>query len=344
MLVMCIRIMRMPVLQPGMLMEVPMACARCDREVMCMLVMFIMRVFMLMRHFCMEVFMRMLLRQMQPHAPGHQATGQHQPRRDRLAQQQGTVIGEVRRVVWFSCNSPPFFPFITMRVLLVEDDLILADGLSRVLRMHGMAVDIVATGDMADMLLQHTDIAVLVLDIGLPGMDGFEVVRRLRARGSSLPVLLLTARDAISDRVRGLELGADDYLVKPFATLELVARIKALVRRSSPQSHELQIGNLSLDQFSKRAYINGKSLELSVREWAVLEYLIQQIDRVVSKQQIIDAILTWNEDVSLNAVEVYVSRIRTKIAESNLTIRTIRGFGYVLEKQETKDQRGSEHE
>ena len=175
-------------------------------------------------------------------------------------------------------------------------------------------------------------------------MDGFEVVRRLRARGSSLPVLLLTARDAISDRVRGLELGADDYLVKPFATLELVARIKALVRRSSPQSHELQIGNLSLDQFSKRAYINGKSLELSVREWAVLEYLIQQIDRVVSKQQIIDAILTWNEDVSLNAVEVYVSRIRTKIAESNLTIRTIRGFGYVLEKQETKDQRGSEHE
>jgi two-component system, OmpR family, response regulator len=230
-----------------------------------------------------------------------------------------------------------------MHVLLVEDDLILADGLSRVLRMHGMAVDTVATGDTADMLLQHTDIAVLVLDIGLPGIDGFEVVRRLRARGSALPVLLLTARDAISDRVRGLELGADDYLVKPFATPELVARIKALVRRSSPQSHELQIGNLSLDQFSKRAYIDGKPLELSVREWAVLEYLIQQIGRVVSKQQIIEAILTWNEEVSLNAVEVYVSRIRTKIAASNLNIRTIRGFGYVLEKQEQQARRGSDY-
>jgi len=219
-----------------------------------------------------------------------------------------------------------------MHVLLVEDDLILADGISRVLRMHGMAVDIVATGDMADLMLQTSDIAVLVLDIGLPGIDGFEVVRRLRGRGNAMPVLLLTARDAISDRVRGLEMGADDYLVKPFATPELVARIRALVRRSSPQSHELQIGNLSLDQFSKRARIDGKTLELSVREWTVLEYLIQQVGRVVSKQQIIEAILTWNEEVTLNAVEVYVSRIRLKIASSNLSIRTIRGFGYVLEK------------
>lgn len=231
-----------------------------------------------------------------------------------------------------------------MHVFLVEDDLILADGLSRVLRMHGMVVDIVSTGDMADVLLQRADIGVVILDIGLPGIDGFEVVRRMRGRGSSLPVLLLTARDDISDRVRGLELGADDYLVKPFATLELVARIKALVRRSSPQSQELQIGNLTLDQFSKRAYIDGKPLDLSVREWAVLEYLIQQIGRVVSRQQIIEAILTWNEEVSPNAVEVYVSRIRTKIADSNLNIRTIRGFGYVLEKQEKTEQNGPDNE
>ena len=219
-----------------------------------------------------------------------------------------------------------------MHVLLVEDDLVLADGISRVLRMNGMVVDIVGTGDAADAMLQRSQIAIIVLDIGLPGIDGFEVVRRLRARGSTLPVLLLTARDAIQDRVRGLELGADDYLVKPFATPELVARLRALARRSNPVVQELRIGGLSLDAFAKRAYINDKPLELSVREWAVLEYLMQQASRVVSKQQIIDAILPWGEEVTLNAVEVYVSRVRLKIAESDIEIRTIRGFGYMLEK------------
>ncbi|MEY3263690.1 MAG: hypothetical protein RL717_1167 [Pseudomonadota bacterium] len=218
-----------------------------------------------------------------------------------------------------------------MHVLLVEDDLVLADGISRILAGQGMVVDIVHNGLDADRAMQSHDVSVMVLDIGLPGIDGFEVVRRLRARGMSLPVLLLTARDDVQDRVRGLELGADDYLVKPFAAPELVARIKALVRRSNPRPIEMQMGGLQLDAFSHRASIDGQVFDLSAREWAVLEYLMQQASRVVSKQQIIDAILPWGEEVTLNAVEVYVSRIRAKIASAGISIKTIRGFGYLLE-------------
>jgi DNA-binding response OmpR family regulator len=219
-----------------------------------------------------------------------------------------------------------------LQVLVVEDDAVLADGLSRVLGGHGMAVEVVGNGTQADLLLQRAVTAeVVVLDIGLPGMDGFEVVRRLRARGSAVPVLLLTARDAIADRVRGLEQGADDYLVKPFATAELVARVKALARRNTPKPAGLSLGDLSLDLAAKRARVGDKVIELSVREWAVLEYLLQHAARVVSKQQIIDAILPWGDDLTLNAVEVYISRLRLKIADAGVAIRTIRGFGYVLD-------------
>jgi two-component system OmpR family response regulator len=218
-----------------------------------------------------------------------------------------------------------------MHVLLVEDDSVLSDGIARVLKSYGIVVDIVDNGNDVEAILRRAEIAVLVLDIGLPGIDGFEVVRRLRQQGNNLPVLLLSARDAIQDRVRGLELGADDYLIKPFATAELVARIRALARRHYPKPAELAMGGLSLDTFAKRATVNGMSIELSVREWAVLEYLLQQASRVVSKQQIIDAILPWGEEVSLNAVEVYVSRVRLKIAGAAISIRTIRGFGYMLE-------------
>ncbi|USX29304.1 response regulator transcription factor [Oxalobacteraceae bacterium OTU3CINTB1] len=219
-----------------------------------------------------------------------------------------------------------------MHVLVVEDDAVLADGLSRVLGGHGMVVEVVADGAQADALLQRAAQAeVIVLDIGLPGVDGFEVVRRLRARGSQVPVLLLTARDAIEDRVRGLELGADDYLVKPFATAELVARLKALARRNAPKPTVLALGNLALDLSAKRARVRDKTVELSVREWAVLEYLLQHGARVVSKQQIIEAILPWGDDLTLNAVEVYISRLRLKIADAGVSIRTIRGFGYMLE-------------
>ena len=222
-------------------------------------------------------------------------------------------------------------PELNMHVLLVEDDLVLADGIARILRGHSMVVDVVNTGDDADRALSSREMSVVVLDIGLPGIDGFEVVRRLRSRGSTVPVLLLTARDDIQDRVRGLEIGADDYLVKPFAAPELVARLKALVRRSNPRPVDLQIGRLQLDPFARRATVDGQVIELSAREWAVLEYLMQNAARVVSKHQIIDAILPWGEEVTLNAVEVYVSRIRSKIASAGLSIKTIRGFGYMLE-------------
>ncbi len=218
-----------------------------------------------------------------------------------------------------------------MHVLLVEDDAVLADGLRRVLAGHAMQVDVVGNGSQADAFLASHAVTVAVLDIGLPGIDGFEVVRRLRARGSAIPVLLLTARDAVEDRVRGLELGADDYLVKPFATAELVARIKALARRNGPQPAVLMLGQLALDTAAKRARIGARVIDLSVREWAVLEYLLQHGARVVSKQQIIDAILPWGDELTLNAVEVYVSRLRLKIADAGVTIRTIRGFGYMLE-------------
>ena len=218
-----------------------------------------------------------------------------------------------------------------MQVLLVEDDAVLSDGLTRVLQTHGMQVDVAADGLVADKLLLNPQCSVAVLDIGLPGIDGFEVVRRLRARGSQLPVLLLTARDAVEDRVRGLELGADDYLVKPFATAELVARIRALARRNAAPSSILTAGQLTLDPDARRARIGTRALDLSVREWAVLEYLLRQVGRVVSKQQIIEAILPWGDDLTTNAVEVYVSRLRLKLVDAGIEIRTIRGFGYMLE-------------
>ena len=228
-----------------------------------------------------------------------------------------------------------------MHVLLVEDDAVLADGLIRSLQGHGMQVELARDGLQADLLLQRNPSSttafappgqlVVVLDIGLPGIDGFEVVRRLRARGDTTPVLLLTARDAVEDRVRGLETGADDYLVKPFATPELVARIRALARRNAPKSTVLTLGNLVFDSGARRARIGERALELSAREWAVLEYLLQQAGRVVSKQQIIDTIAPWGEDLTLNAVEVYVSRLRLKLDGAGLSLRTIRGFGYLLE-------------
>ncbi|QNB00287.1 response regulator transcription factor [Massilia sp. Se16.2.3] len=218
-----------------------------------------------------------------------------------------------------------------MHVLLVEDDAVLADGLIRTLQGHGMQVELARDGLQADLALQRNPPLVAVLDIGLPGIDGFEVVRRLRARGDATPVLLLTARDAVEDRVRGLETGADDYLVKPFATPELVARIRALGRRNAPKSTVLTLGNLVFDSGARRARVGERALDLSAREWAVLEYLLQQAGRVVSKQQIIDAIAPRGDDLTLNAVEVYVSRLRLKLDGAGLQLRTIRGFGYLLE-------------
>lgn len=218
-----------------------------------------------------------------------------------------------------------------MHVLLVEDDDVLAQGIARTLRGVGMTVDVLADGEDAANLSSFAQFSVIVLDIGLPGIDGFEVLRRLRLRGVTLPVLLLTARNAIRDRVHGLEVGADDYLIKPFATPELIARIKALIRRSNPVPTEMIVGMLVVDTFARRARVGDRFIDLSMREWAVLEYLVQQSGRVVSKQQIINAILPWGDDLTGNAVEVYISRVRTKIVDAGVTIRTIRGFGYLFE-------------
>jgi DNA-binding response OmpR family regulator len=220
---------------------------------------------------------------------------------------------------------------LSLSILLVEDDAVLADGISRMLLAQGIQVELVADGLLADQLLMKSAAAVAVIDIGLPGIDGFEVVRRLRERGSAMPVLLLTARDAVEDRVRGLETGADDYLVKPFAGAELVARIRALARRNAAKPALLALGQLNLDLDTRRARVGERSIELSVREWALLEYLLQRGGRVVSKQQIIDAIAPYAEDLTLNAVEVYVSRLRLKLVDAGVAIRTIRGFGYMLE-------------
>lgn len=222
---------------------------------------------------------------------------------------------------------------LPLPLLLVEDDAVLADGLVRTLQAQDMQVELLRDGLAADTRLQGSQPSVVVLDIGLPGIDGFEVVRRLRARGATTPVLLLTARDAVEDRVRGLETGADDYLVKPFASAELVARIRALARRVAPAPAQLGLGRLSLDSASRRARVGERALDLSAREWGVLEYLLQHAGRVVSKQQIIDAIAPWGDDLTLNAVEVYVSRLRLKLEGAGVAIRTIRGFGYLLEPQ-----------
>jgi len=219
-----------------------------------------------------------------------------------------------------------------MRILIVEDDAALVRGVARILESEGYAVDVVARGEEAVSAAAQERFDLVILDVGLPGIDGFEVLRRLRARSERVPVLLLTARDAVDDRVHGLDLGADDYVAKPFAVSELAARVRALIRRS--QAHagpQVVHGPLLLDTVARRAFLNGEPLELSGREWAVLEVLLARVERVVSKEAIIQAVASWGDELSLNAIEVYVSRLRAKLEPAGISIRTVRGFGYMLE-------------
>jgi DNA-binding response OmpR family regulator len=219
-----------------------------------------------------------------------------------------------------------------MRLLVVEDDPVLVDGLTRTLRSEGFTVDSVNDGAQADHVLQREEFALTVLDVGLPHLSGLEVLRRLRGRGSKLPVLLLTARDSVADRVLGLDAGADDYLLKPFAMSELLARIRALLRRAHDAAAPRHvIGGLILDTAARRASVDGVAIEFSGREWSVLEFLVAKAGRVVSKDQIIQAIAGWDDELTPNAVEVYVSRLRAKIDSAGVRIRTVRGFGYMLE-------------
>ena len=220
-----------------------------------------------------------------------------------------------------------------MRLLIAEDDAIMADGLTRSLRQSGYVVDRVGTGLEADSAVTRGEFDLLILDLGLPKMGGLEVLRRLRARGSRLPVLILTALDGVNDRVRGLDLGADDYLAKPFALNELEARVRALTRRGSAAGASvLRHGELSYDQVGKVTEIGGKPLDLSARETGLLEILLQRVGRIVSKEQLVERLCEWGEEVSTNAIEVYVHRLRKKIEAGGVRIVTVRGLGYCLEK------------
>jgi two-component system OmpR family response regulator len=220
-----------------------------------------------------------------------------------------------------------------MRILIVEDDAVLADGLSRSLRAGGYAVDAVENGDKADAALSAQTFDLVILDIGLPRLSGLEVLKRLRSRDSRTPVLILTAADSIEQRVQGLDLGADDYMAKPFALSELEARARALTRRAAGTAQTmLKHGPLTLDQVGHVVTLNDQVLELSARELGLLEILLQRCGRLVSKEQLVDHLCSWGEEVSNNAIEVYVHRLRRKIEPGGIRIVTVRGLGYYLEK------------
>ena len=220
-----------------------------------------------------------------------------------------------------------------MRILIAEDDQVLADGLLRALRSAGYAVDQVSSGNEADAAVAAHEFDLVILDLGLPRMHGFEVLRKMRARGSSVPVLILTAADSVEQRVKGLDLGADDYMAKPFALQELEARVRALTRRGlGTASNLLKHGPLTFDATGRVAYLHDQMVDLSARELSLLEVLLQRAGRLVSKDQLVERLCEWGEEVSNNAIEVYIHRLRKKIEQGPVRIATVRGLGYCLEK------------
>lgn len=222
-----------------------------------------------------------------------------------------------------------------MRILVVEDDKSLGNAMAQSLINGCYTCDVVDKVAHALHALSIENFDAMVLDLGLPDGDGYEVVRHLRQRNKPLPVLILTARDSVEDRVQGLDLGADDYLIKPVAMPELHARLRALIRRTTGVgSPRFKIGALELDTVGKQVYLEGKSLDLSNREWSVLEYLATHSRRIISKEQLIQATTGWNQNLSTNAIEAYVHRIRSKIEGFGIIIRTVRGLGYMLEELE----------
>lgn len=219
-----------------------------------------------------------------------------------------------------------------MKLLLAEDDVLLADALSTQLRGAGFEVQHAPNGAVADFLLEREPHDIAVLDLGLPMLDGLSVLHKVRQRQPDLPVLLLTARDSLDDRVAGLQAGADDYVTKPFDFPELLARLQALLRRSQRRlGVASQVGRLALDEGARRATIAGEPIELSGREWSLLSLLVQQQGKVVTKEQIH---AVWSDESEVgggNAIEVYVHRLRRKTEGSGVNIRTVRGIGYLLE-------------
>ena len=219
-----------------------------------------------------------------------------------------------------------------MRLLLVEDDVMVASGMKLGLCDAGYSVDWVGSAERAEQALQSESFDAAIVDIGLPGMDGLELTRRLRSNGQAMPVLILTARDALHDRVQGLDIGADDYMVKPFELPELLARLRALLRRSqAATSAVLSFGPLEMDQAQRRIVLAGQVLEVGPREWSVLEYLLMQAPKPAAKDKLLLALTGWDKEITPNAIEVYVSRLRAKLEPAGIALRAIRGFGYRLE-------------
>jgi two-component system response regulator QseB len=220
-----------------------------------------------------------------------------------------------------------------MRLLLVEDDSILGDGIRTGLAQEGYAVDWVTDGYLAGHALQSEHYDLLLLDLGLPRRSGLDVLKELRVRGDKLPVLILTARDTVHDRVVGLDSGGDDYLVKPFALDELCARVRALLRRASergtPMIHH---GLITLDPAARKVSRDGVTVELSAREFALLQTLLENVGRVLSRARIEQSLYAWGEEIESNAVEVHIHHLRKKLGSS--LIRTIRGVGYVIDKEQ----------
>lgn len=225
-----------------------------------------------------------------------------------------------------------------MRILLVEDDQVLGDAMLRSLQLADYAVDWATNGRDADLVLGDQIYDLALLDLGLPGMDGFEVLRRLRARRANLPVLIVTARDALEDRIKGLDLGADDYVLKPFDMPELLARIRAHIRRVQHDTGtEIHYGELLYDTNTRLVRIGGEPMHLSARELGILESLLVKQGKVVTKEMLVEKLCNWDEELGSNAIEVYVHRLRKKLEPYHIHVSTIRGLGYMLEKLEKPD-------
>jgi DNA-binding response OmpR family regulator len=219
-----------------------------------------------------------------------------------------------------------------MRILLVEDDKLLGDGVQAGLAQSGFNVDWVKDGVAGDLALRTGEYAGVVLDLGLPRLSGLELLQRLRNSGNKVPVLILTARDAVEDRIKGLDGGADDYLVKPFDLDELAARLRALVRRASGEAApKLRVGQIELDPAARSVNYRDRPVELSVREFALLQELMLNAGRVLSREQLAQRLYAWGEEIESNAIEVHVHHLRRKLAPELL--RTVRGVGYMLPRE-----------
>ncbi|HUX26821.1 MAG TPA: response regulator [Burkholderiales bacterium] len=219
-----------------------------------------------------------------------------------------------------------------MRILLVEDDRLLGDGVQAGLAQSGFNVDWVRDGVAAELALKAGEFSGVVLDLGLPRLSGLELLERMRRGGNKVPVLILTARDRVEDRIKGLDGGADDYVVKPFDLHEVAARLRALIRRASGEAApNLRVGEIELDPAARRVSFRGRPVELSLREFALLQELMLNAGRVLSREQLAQRLYAWGEEIESNAIEVHVHHLRRKLAPE--LFRTVRGVGYLMPRE-----------